>query len=397
MKIRKLILIWIFIFIPLFGASLPQITNISIKEDNVVLTLSKPLLSTPKKASLELPDKTKERFYFDFGAQLSIPPQASKTPFLFSVKIAQFDKQTARLVIIADKKAKLGVTEEGNHVIVKLVGTRVQENTIDRIVKKAETLRPVESVMDDDTVVSDEQKEPIKADRAAAYLSEKKKTIVLDAGHGGKDSGALGASGTQEKDIVLRVVLILKDMLQKKGYKVFLTRDNDIFIELQERTRFANQKNADLFVSVHANAVDLRYSDASKFHGIETYFLSPARSERAKKAAEKENGLGLMDTFSKETFLNFLNREKIVASNKLAIDIQRGMLSYAKSKYKDTTDGGVKEAPFWVLVGAQMPAVLVEIGYLTHEGDLEKLREDYYKALIAKGIMEGIENYFQNN
>lgn len=148
---------------------------------------------------------------------------------------------------------------------------------------------------------------------------------------------------------------------------------------------------------MHANAIDTRYSEPSRFHGIETYFLSPARSERAKKAAEKENGVGLMDAFSKETFLNFLNREKIVASNKLAIDVQRGMLSYAKSKYRDTTDGGVKEAPFWVLVGAQMPAVLVEIGYLTHDGDLEKLQEDYYRALIAKGIMEGIENYFQNN
>jgi N-acetylmuramoyl-L-alanine amidase len=108
-------------------------------------------------------------------------------------------------------------------------------------------------------------------------------------------------------------------------------------------------------------------------------------------------GVSAMDFLSKQTFLNFLNREKIVASNKLAIDVQRGMLTYAKSKYSHTVDGGVKEAPFWVLVGALMPAVLIEIGYVTNPEDAEKLSEDYYKALLAKGIMEGIENYFHNN
>lgn len=376
---------------PLFGASLPQITDISIKEDAVTLKLSKPLLSTPKKASLDIADKTKQRFYFDFGAQLAMAPKTSKTPSLLEVKVAQFDKQVTRVVIVADKKAKFAIVEQKDSVTVKLIGETPKTSVVDKIVKQAESMKITEEP---------EAKKPQKDDDDddnPQFVSAKNKTVVLDAGHGGKDPGASGAGRTQEKDVVLRVTHILRDMLQKKGYTVHLTRDNDIFIELQERTRYANQKNADLFVSIHANAVDARHSDPSKFHGIETYFLSPARSERAKKAAEKENGVGLMDAFSKETFLNFLNREKIVASNKLAIDIQRAMLSYAKSKYKDTTDGGVKEAPFWVLVGAQMPAVLVELGYLTNEGDLEKLREDYYRALLAKGIMEGIENYFQNN
>jgi len=217
--------------------------------------------------------------------------------------------------------------------------------------------------------------------------------VVIDPGHGGKDSGAIGDGDVMEKSIVLKVSQMLFEMLEKKGYTVYLTRENDTFIELRDRTDFANKKNADLFISIHANAIDTKRS----IQGIETYFLSPARSERAKKAAEKENGVAMMDAFSKQTFLNFLNHEKIIASNKLAIDIQRGLLSYTRNKYKDTVDGGVKEAPFWVLVGAQMPAVLVELGYLTNGLELERLQEEYYNALLAKGIMEGIEIYFQNN
>ncbi len=384
--ITRLLALWFFLFMPLLSGSLPQVTAIDIKEGAVTLKLSKPLLSTPKKASLEISDKTKQRFYVDFGAQLAIPSASSKTPSLGAVKVAQFDKQTVRVVMLADKNAKFGIVEQRDFVSVKLIGEPLKENIADKMIKQLPPAKEEEPI-----------EEPKQSDEPTAFISAKKKTIVIDAGHGGKDPGALGDGGVREKDIVLKTAHILKDMLEKKGHKVHLTRENDIFIELQERTRFANKKNADIFVSIHANAIDARYSDPAKFHGIETYFLSPARSERAKKAAEKENGVGLMDAFSKETFLNFLNREKIVASNKLAIDVQRGMLGYAKSKYRDTTDGGVKEAPFWVLVGAQMPAVLVELGYLTHDGDLEKLREDYYKALLAKGIMEGIENYFQNN
>ncbi len=383
--ITRVLLLSFLLLMPLFCGSLPQVTAIDVKEDAIILTLSKPLLSTPKRASLELPDKTKQRFYVDLGAQLAVAASPSKTPSLSDVRVAQFDKQTVRVVMVADKKAKFGIVEQRDSITIKLIDDTPKTGIADKMIKQLE--------------LKEEEKaeEPKKAEEPTTFISAKKKVVVIDAGHGGKDPGALGTSGVQEKDIVLRTAQILKDMLEKKGYGVHLTRDNDIFIELQERTRYANKKNADIFVSIHANAIDTRHSDPAKFHGIETYFLSPARSERAKKAAEKENGVGLMDAFSKETFLNFLNREKIVASNKLAIDVQRGMLGYARSKYKDTTDGGVKEAPFWVLVGAQMPAVLVELGYLTHEGDLEKLREDYYKALLAKGIMEGIENYFQNN
>ncbi len=383
----------LFFILPLLGSSLPEVTSIEIKDDAVTLKISKPLLSTPKKAALDMPDKSKLKFYFNIGATLRGAFKGGSSLSMPEIKVAQFDKQTVRIVVVADKNAKFNISEGKDFVSIALMGGKKStEQTADKMIRQIDK-QPLNISPKDE--LSAIKKESDKED--STFVVAKKKIIVIDPGHGGKDPGAISGNGIKEKDIVLRVSQLLAGMLEEKGYAVHLTRDNDIFIELQDRTSFANKKNADIFVSVHANAIDTRYSDPNRFHGIETYFLSPARSERAKKAAEKENGVGLMDVFSKETFLNFLNREKIVASNKLAIDVQRGMLKYAKSKYKDTTDGGVKEAPFWVLVGAQMPAVLVELGYLTHDGDLEKLREDYYKALLAKGIMEGIENYFQNN
>ncbi|HRF55783.1 MAG TPA: N-acetylmuramoyl-L-alanine amidase [Campylobacterales bacterium] len=367
---------------PLFAAPLPSITDVSVRESGVTLKLSKPLLSTPKKYSMPHQDKSKQRFYADFGAKLAVPFVNSKNSSFPEIKVAQFDKDTVRVVIIADKKANFSIVEGNGFTGVKLIGESTKESPGEKIIKKTESEK---NSPKDDALKKEEDKTVI--------VHSKKKRVVIDPGHGGKDSGAIGDGDVMEKSIVLKVSQILFEMLEKKGYTVYLTRENDTFIELRDRTDFANKKNADLFISIHANAIDTKRS----IQGIETYFLSPARSERAKKAAEKENGVAMMDAFSKQTFLNFLNHEKIIASNKLAIDIQRGLLSYTRSKYKDTVDGGVKEAPFWVLVGAQMPAVLVELGYLTNELELERLQEEYYKALLAKGIMEGIEIYFQNN
>lgn len=224
----------------------------------------------------------------------------------------------------------------------------------------------------------------------------KGKIIVIDAGHGGKDPGAVG-NGLQEKKVVFEIAKKTEQILKKRGYKVFLTRTNDTFWNLQKRTKFANAKNADMFISIHANAAPNKDA-AQKMNGIETFFLSPARSERSKRIAQLENSRDLddMSAFSQETFLNFLNREKIIASNKLAIDIQSYML-HAVAKTFKTKDGGVREAPFWVLVGAQMPAVLVEIGYITHPNEGKNLGKTAYKNAIAQGISDGVSAYFMKN
>lgn len=227
----------------------------------------------------------------------------------------------------------------------------------------------------------------------------KGKVIVIDAGHGGKDGGAVGNGGKWvEKDIVLSVSLKIGDELKKKGYKVFYTRTTDKFINLRDRTKIANDKKANLFVSIHANAA-INATKAKTMQGIETFFLSPARSERSKEVAEQENKADFEEAnfFLKQNFLSALSREKIIASNRLAIDIQKNILSAVRKKYK-VVDGGVREAPFWVLVGAQdMPAVLIEIGYISHNEEGKRLLNKAYQELLAQGIARGIENYFHNN
>lgn len=226
---------------------------------------------------------------------------------------------------------------------------------------------------------------------------KKHKKIVLDAGHGGKDCGAMSTNLVCEKDIVLEVVKFLHKELKKRGYSVLLTRDKDIYIDLVARTELANKKSADLFISVHANSIPKR--STSNAHGIETYFLSTARSERARKVAEQENkdDVNLMDYFSKSLFLNSLNTQRLIVSNKLAIDVQYGMLQSVRKNYPDVVDGGVREGPFWVLAGALMPSILIEIGYNSHAIESKRIQSKPYQKILAKGIADGIDSFFSKN
>ncbi len=238
------------------------------------------------------------------------------------------------------------------------------------------------------------------AEKNDAFIKTKRKKhkkIVLDAGHGGKDCGAMSANLVCEKDIVLEVVKFLHKELKKRGYSVLLTRDKDIYIDLVARTELANKKSADLFISVHANSIPKR--STSNAHGIETYFLSTARSERARKVAEQENkdNVNLMDYFSKSLLLNSLNTQRLIVSNKLAIDVQYGMLQSIRKNYPDVVDGGVREGPFWVLAGALMPSILIEIGYNSHAIESKRIQSKPYQKILAKGIADGIDSFFSKN
>ena len=213
--------------------------------------------------------------------------------------------------------------------------------------------------------------------------------VIVDAGHGGKDPGATGVSGVIEKDVVLDIAKRLRDLMQREPqWRVTLTRDTDVFIPLEERTAIANASGADLFVSIHANAAER--SDA---HGIETYFLDLASDEQSMRVAARENAT----TVSKVNALQRILRDLSMTSKRnesslLAGSVQRAMV-HAPGAGKNGRDLGVKHAPFLVLMGAEMPSILVETGFLSHPGEERKLADPKYRAQAARAIFSGIKAY----
>ncbi len=315
----------------------------------------------------ELNNKKRYRDIFDIHAILPFKIRKINLKDIDDVRISQFTHNTVRIVLQNSKPVNTIFSIERNKIIIRVDIKNLYKPTQNHI---------------------------------KAYSNHKlntNKIIIIDPGHGGKDTGAIGYKGLREKNAVLKIALKLGKYLRQYGYKVYFTRTKDIFIKLRERTHFANLKKADLFISIHANAAPKR-SQYLTAKGVETYFLSPARSARAKRVSAKENSADIssMDYYSKQVFLNFLNREKILASNKLAIDIQRGILKNVRKRYH-LVDGGVRKAPFWVLVGAQMPAVLIETGYITNPTEATRLFNPYYESLLAKGIANGVVSYFEKN
>lgn len=258
--------------------------------------------------------------------------------------------------------------------------------------------KPITSSIGSSTIIADSVPQSQSwQSTSTAPRPKKRYTIVVDAGHGGKDSGALGGSRQyMEKIVVLKIAKRLRYHLKKLGFDVQMTRSNDRYITLGRRTRFANGKKADAFISVHANAT-VR-SKAKRAMGIETYFLQVTRNARAERVASRENSVvrNQKNKMTKDVMLKLVNGPKIELSNKMAIDVQKGMLGNVQRKYKYIKDNGVRSAPFWVLVGAQMPSVLVEVGYITHPVEKKRLMSPKYQDAIAKGMAEGISTYFAN-
>jgi N-acetylmuramoyl-L-alanine amidase len=229
------------------------------------------------------------------------------------------------------------------------------------------------------------------------YARGKGELIVIDAGHGGHDTGAIGG-GKREKDLVLQIAKRLERELKKRGYRVYMTRRSDRFLKLPQRTRIADRKDAKVFVSIHANSVPKR--KRNKIQGIETFYLQKTRDAKSQRIAARENRAvlkGAGSSLSKKVIIDsVLNGPKIIESNKLAIDVQRRMLANLRAHYKGVKDGGVRHAPFWVLVGASRPSILVEVGYISHPKERQRLFTSRYQKLIAKGIAEGIQRYLNN-
>ncbi len=240
-------------------------------------------------------------------------------------------------------------------------------------------------------------KKPKKVRKKSTLVrSNKDKLIVIDAGHGGHDTGAIGG-GKREKDLVLQISKRLERQLKKEGYSVSMTRRKDRFLKLPQRTKIADKKNAAIFISIHANSVPKRKQN--KVHGVETFFLQNTRDAKSQRIAQRENKAVLkgMNRLSRNVVIDsVLSGPKIVESNKLAIDVQRRIMTNLHTRYKGVKDGGVRHAPFWVLVGASRPSILVEVGYISHPTERKRLFTPRYQELIAKGIAEGVDSYLNN-
>jgi N-acetylmuramoyl-L-alanine amidase len=257
---------------------------------------------------------------------------------------------------------------------------------------------PVQPVVEGKTVVASVKNNAVVGQNARSkgvarslveQLGLKIQTIMIDAGHGGKDPGAV-ANNIREKNINLKMAKILGKKLAHKGFRILYTRTSDVFIPLEERTAMANAKDADLFISVHCNACNNK-----RAHGLELYYLNLAKSRDAVRVAARENAVSVKKISDLQVILtDLMLNSKITESKDLANDIQNRALHRLRAKYQ-VNNHGVKGAPFYVLMGSKMPAVLAEIGYISNYTEAKRLRSSAYLERLADGMVQGVLAYQQ--
>ena len=218
--------------------------------------------------------------------------------------------------------------------------------------------------------------------------------IVIDAGHGGHDTGTIGPTGLMEKDLCLDVALRLGKLIQQKmpGAEIVYTRSDDTFIPLEERTNIANEAKADLFVSIHANS-----SPDHEARGVETYYLNLKGSPEAMEVAARENAASDHGVHDLQDLVKQIARtEKIDESKEFAEDVQDALAKRMQKTSKPVKNRGVRKAPFVVLIGADMPSILTEISFLSNPADEALLKKPEHRQRVAEGVFQGMTSYLQN-
>ncbi|WP_051179095.1 N-acetylmuramoyl-L-alanine amidase [Thermodesulfovibrio thiophilus] len=315
--------------------------------------------------------KNPERVFFDI--KKSLLNKEARKEFLVNnsvvnkIRVGQFDTSTVRIVfelLKPDYEFKVIQLENPFRIVIDIYLKGGSKQSLKELEKKKESKISL------------------------------KRTIVIDPGHGGKDPGAIGPTGLKEKDVVLDVALKVRELLRSDPqYDIVLTRDQDIFIPLNKRTEIANKINADLFISIHANASTNSYA-----RGVETYLLNWTDDEEAIRVAARENAISVKKMKQLKGELGFmlasLEREaKRDDSVRLAGYIHNSMADELKNDFS-RHNNGVKQALFYVLVGAQMPSCLLEISYISNPEEERLLDDESYRMKIAQSLVEGIKNYF---
>jgi len=330
--------------------------------------------------------------------------------FLKGLRLSQLDKENTRLVVDLNESnnLKIGVWSEGHKLFVELSNKKTPDVKVASKSKIPFTKKiaskpkiPSTKAVNFDKKVK-HNKEPRKVavkvskKRSFPVVNKKLPLIVIDAGHGGNDLGAKGYRGIQEKNVNLAIALRLKDILTSRyKYRVILTRGDDTFIPLPGRGKIANDNNADVFVSVHANAAPRRAA-----HGIETYYLGQGHSEEAKATAARENGelvKSVKDDETQEILASMISTTKINKSSRLAGNIQNQLYQSMRKKYSGVKNLGVKEGPFFVLHDTNMASVLVEVGFVTNSREESRLKQSSYLDRLASSIAKGVSKFVQDS
>lgn len=322
--------------------------------------------------------------YVSSGIESPIPIGGG---LLRSARAGQYTKDTVRVVLDIDdiESYKVFPLHDPFRIVVDVRGSEAKIKEPSKQVAKAEPRPARRGVRKAD--------EPDPSVSLARQLGLNVRRIVIDPGHGGKDPGTYFDGGIKEKNVVLTLAQILaKKVKEKLGCEAVLTRDKDVFLPLERRTAFANMQKADLFVSLHINA-----HKQPDVHGLETYYLNMATDERAILVAARENATSEKNISDLQSILNDLMlNTKISESSRLAHDVQKGMMGQLKKRFPDTKDLGVKQAPFYVLIGAEMPAILVETGFITNPTERRRLQNRAYLESLADGIVAGMESYIRS-
>ncbi|ATB33975.1 N-acetylmuramoyl-L-alanine amidase [Melittangium boletus] len=223
----------------------------------------------------------------------------------------------------------------------------------------------------------------------AEQLGLKVRRVVIDAGHGGHDTGAIGRKGTREKDVTLAISRKLARHLREQGMEVLLTRDEDRYLKLEERSVLANEARGDLFISIHCNA-----AASSKLHGIETYTLNTSADRYSIRLAARENSTSEKGISDLQFILaDLATKANTSESTRLATQVQKSLVSHLSANYSGVKNLGTKEALFYVLLGAKMPAILVETSFLSHAEEEKRLASETYQDEVAEAIAQGVMGF----
>ncbi len=361
----------------------------------VVVQLSGPVNYT--KHLLEKQGDRPRRLFLDFAAS-RIPPKVCRPipiqdGLLKRVRVGQFSPDTVRVVLDIESISsyKIFNLQDPFRTVIDVKGWEQKKEEIPAAVvnvlegNKKRAPRTAAAVT---PAIRDDPKDgPLPS--LAQQLGLGIRKIVIDPGHGGKDPGAIAPNGLKEKDIVLAVSKKLARQLRTKlGCEVVLTRTTDVFIPLEERTAIANTEKGDLFISVHVNS-----APSPRLLGVETYVLNLTNDEDSMRLAAQENATSASKMSDLQNILaDLLNNSKLDESTKLAEHVQTNMAQGLHIK-----DLGVKQAPFYVLIGAQMPAILSEITFLSNPAEAKRLRQDNYLTTIAEHISAGVNDYIRGS